>query len=267
MATTRNIPNRMQFPGYGNLLMFDTFRGRVRIRKWPDKRGRPKTATVRLINSRFAQATYLAKRCDAGQMIEAMERTKGTGLYPRDLLAKFIPPCPLLITTPDGTAITKEQPGVFPVAFQGARVERTTAQTLAAGVLTTMIWQAPIIDTAALWSAGAPTRLTVPPGVSKIRIEAGLITNSATAGLYSYRLGKNGVFTQAGARDVMAEAMVRAEKADFPLVLTVHDELISEVDEDRANVREFENLMCELPAWATGLPVAAAGVAARRYGK
>lgn len=73
--------------------------------------------------------------------------------------------------------------------------------------------------------------------------------------------------TQAGARDVMAEAMVRAEKADFPLVLTVHDELISEVDEDRADVREFENLMCELPAWATGLPVAAAGVAARRYGK
>jgi hypothetical protein len=200
MATTRNIPNRLQYPGLGNELVFDTFRGRVRVRKWPKKRGTPKSKTVRLINSRFAQATYIGKRCDAGQVVTAMEAVKGSGLYPRDLLARYILNCPVVLLLPNGQSIEKEHPGVIPVSFQGARVERTSAQTLAAGVLTTLVWQTPVIDTAAFFSASSATRLTVPPGVAKLRIEAGLITNSATAGLYSIRVGKNGVFTLAGSR-------------------------------------------------------------------
>jgi len=72
---------------------------------------------------------------------------------------------------------------------------------------------------------------------------------------------------QAVARDVMRDAMLRSEEQGYPLVLTVHDELVAEVDEDRADVSAYEALLCELPAWADGLPVAAEGAANRRYGK
>lgn len=73
--------------------------------------------------------------------------------------------------------------------------------------------------------------------------------------------------TQAVARDIMAEAMVRVEQAGFPIVLTVHDEIICEVAKARADKAEFERLMVELPSWAAGLPVSAEGDVTERYRK
>ena len=73
---------------------------------------------------------------------------------------------------------------------------------------------------------------------------------------------------QATARDLMADAMLRLESGGkyIPL-LSVHDEIITEADEKTADPRELERIMCELPAWAEGCPVAAEGFAARRYRK
>lgn len=73
---------------------------------------------------------------------------------------------------------------------------------------------------------------------------------------------------QAIARDIMAEAMLRCEESKlYAPVLSVHDELISEADEDKGDVKEYEQLLMTLPEWAAGCPIAAEGYRTKRYRK
>lgn len=72
---------------------------------------------------------------------------------------------------------------------------------------------------------------------------------------------------QREARDLLVEAMFRVED-DWPLVLTVHDELLSEVPDDDAHaVAEYRALMEELPPWAEGLPMKVKAWEDKRYVK
>lgn len=74
--------------------------------------------------------------------------------------------------------------------------------------------------------------------------------------------------TQAVARDVIADAMPRAERAGFEVVLTVHDELVTEAPDDVAfSAAGLAAILATNPAWADGLPLAAAGFEGPRYGK
>lgn len=73
--------------------------------------------------------------------------------------------------------------------------------------------------------------------------------------------------TQATARDLMAAAMLRCEEAGYPIVLSVHDEQLSECDEGFGSKEEFEHLMATVPDWAAGCPVKVAGWVGNRYRK
>jgi DNA polymerase bacteriophage-type len=75
--------------------------------------------------------------------------------------------------------------------------------------------------------------------------------------------------TQAAARDVLDEAMPKIEAAGMPIVLTVHDEILTEPTDE---LRFDKALLCEIiaarPSWADEhLPLAAEGFETHRYRK
>ena len=71
--------------------------------------------------------------------------------------------------------------------------------------------------------------------------------------------------TQAVARDIMANSMLILEEAGYEIVLTVHDEIISE--SEKGNKDEFKTLMEKTPDWATDLPITVEAYEAMRYRK
>jgi DNA polymerase len=83
---------------------------------------------------------------------------------------------------------------------------------------------------------------------------------------YGGTLAEN--ITQAVARDVLASSMAPVEEFGYQVTLTIHDELITEAPElERFSAERLAELMTINPAWAEGLPLAAAGFETYRYKK
>ena len=83
--------------------------------------------------------------------------------------------------------------------------------------------------------------------------------------LYGGLLAEN--IVQAVSRDLMASAMLRLEDAGYPIVMTVHDEVVAESSAEKGSLAEFTAILCKLPSWAKGLPLTADGWSGQRYRK
>lgn len=86
MAILRSIPRKLRGPSLRNAVMIDSVRGVLRVRKWPRKRGKPRSALQQFWVDWFTQANLLAKYADGMTQALAIKLTKGSGLYPRDIM-------------------------------------------------------------------------------------------------------------------------------------------------------------------------------------
>lgn len=73
---------------------------------------------------------------------------------------------------------------------------------------------------------------------------------------------------QALARDILVYGAMCAEQAGYPILFSVHDELVAEVpDHGAANEKVFSTVICHKQQWARTLPLSAEGYEAQRYRK
>lgn len=83
---------------------------------------------------------------------------------------------------------------------------------------------------------------------------------------YGGKLAEN--ITQALCRDLLAYALVNVDAEGWPIILHVHDEVVCEVpNEQDYSVAKLEEMVCALPSWAAGFPLAAEGAELMRYAK
>jgi DNA polymerase len=75
--------------------------------------------------------------------------------------------------------------------------------------------------------------------------------------------------TQATAHDLLRHALRELETRRLKTILTVHDEIVLECIEQRAEetLLALEDVMCTPPDWAEGLPLVAKAKIMQRYGK
>ena len=78
---------------------------------------------------------------------------------------------------------------------------------------------------------------------------------------YGGKIAEN--VTQAVARDFMAEAVIKVHEAGHTIVMHIHDEIVVE----NGSKEELENLMKELPIWASGFPLDAKGEEVKYFQK
>ncbi|SFT25419.1 hypothetical protein [Methylobacterium sp. yr668] len=94
--------------------------------------------------------------------------------------------------------------------------------------------------------------------------------DSQTRRLIRYALYGGLIFenvVQAIALDLLDNGIEIAERAGYPVVGHVHDEIITEVPRGWGDLAWFEKAICELPGWARGLPLTAGGWRGKRYRK
>ena len=110
--------------------------------------------------------------------------------------------------------------------------------------------------------AGRPLRYFRPLGQ-----ECSTTKDGARLRMWGSKLVEN--LVQATARDVMASMVLAVERAGWPVVLHVHDELVVEVAADQAQacLEDVRRIMSKPPRWMPDLPVECEAQIMEVYGK
>lgn len=82
---------------------------------------------------------------------------------------------------------------------------------------------------------------------------------------YGGKLVEN--IVQALARDIMCFGIWECEDNGYPIIGTVHDELISMLKYGVGSIKKMVEVISRIPAWAQGCPITAEGFEAERYRK
>jgi DNA polymerase len=82
---------------------------------------------------------------------------------------------------------------------------------------------------------------------------------------YGGKLVEN--IVQGIARDLLADAMLRVDEADYKIVMHVHDEIVSEMPNGQGSVEELNSIMGKPIPWAAGLPLKAESFETEYYKK
>ena len=106
---------------------------------------------------------------------------------------------------------------------RGALVYLASNQTIANNTPTDVIWTTEVFDDATLWTAGTPTRFTIPTGFTRAALQFGLEWLSTTNGAYYAKVLKNGAVAAGlpyinfpnNLRPTSASAMVAVTAGDY----------------------------------------------------
>lgn len=120
---------------------------------------------------------------------------------------------------------------------------------------------------------GDTYRLPLPSGrrLRYYNVDAIDMTAEAVRGhpenFYGGKLCEN--FVSAVARDILADAWLRMEKAGLKVIMSVHDELVIECSSKEADCvsPQVQEIMATPPEWAKDLPLAVEAKTVRRYEK
>lgn len=82
---------------------------------------------------------------------------------------------------------------------------------------------------------------------------------------YGGKLAENA--TQMTAREILVPAMLRLERAGYPIILSVYDEVVAEVPENFGSTHEFEQIMAEREDWFADWPISVDAWEGVRYRK
>lgn len=83
--------------------------------------------------------------------------------------------------------------------------------------------------------------------------------------MYGAKIFQNAI--QSIARDLMYNGVHNSIEGGFEYQFQVYDELVSEIDVEKANIKLFEQLLCITPEWGKDIPLEAEGKIITRYQK
>ncbi len=131
--------------------------------------------------------------------------------------------------------------------------------------------QSKVVGKLLFWAQGNATYVTLPSGrdlrYPEARVNAKGELRFKYGKIYGGELANH--VTQGGCRDLLAEAILRLDNAEFDIALHVHDEVdpllpIETAEEDLARAVKIMEIV---PDWAKGMPIAVTGELSKCYKK